>query len=479
MTITKIDPVWASLGDTSEPSEAKKELGWVPSEQPVASDMNWLIAAAEEKINKIIEERITSHAENSTIDPYYAIATGLWPKNYAETINDQMYISGGNGKGYTDLTTIFVRGEPRLLALDWVAKKVEMWDPRTLELLDTSPDLTLDMPAGTWTVVSICGDNDYMYALLYASATQTLRAQAFLTDASWGVHPDWPSDGIEICTTGGVVSTYRAGKIIVANSDSLAVLAHNITVTATPIASVVSILQKEDGMIVAAGSGDATVGSISIPDIVSDGTNLYFSTYTGAGAFELATCKVLSPTEGSGGTGYANALQYGGDDFRLGVCGNVVFSAHVDSTLVENDILMQTHRASRADLDALWAGESSLSAAPLDGRFFNQGSALALCTDGIHIWVMSSLQGQKGACRVTKYDVAKFHVAADSVATKRQALDLSPKSYILGSEAVTIVNALQCSCTFDGRDLWCVAQNTHGSVGSGIIYRLPLCVLRG
>jgi hypothetical protein len=296
---------------------------------------------------------------------------------------------------------------------------------------------------------------------------------------TWTAHPSWPADGVEIATTGGVVSTYRPGKVIVANGSRLAVLAHNVTVGATPVATVVSIINKATGAITAAGSGDAAAGGISIPEIVSDGTNLFFSVYTGAGAFVLASCTIANPQLGCGGTGYPNALLYSGDDYRLGICGSMAITAHVDAALAANDIIIQNHRSSRADIDGLWCGESSFSASPLIGKSWNQGSALCLCSDGINIWIMSKLEGQKGGCRVTKYDLGKFHTHVSSVATYRQASDLAAKSYILGNLDVSVVNPLQCSMVFDGRDIWCIPESTHGTNGSGYIFRLPLALLRG
>ena len=153
MTIRKFLRRWASGGILAEPSTPKQDLGWVDNEQVPFEWANWLQDRLEDKIDRIVQERIDSFFEAST-DPHKAISTGLWPDSWGVGNDAANVISGGSSKAYHDLEVYFTEdGSPRLLVYDSAANVIEVWDPRSLLQVGGSADLTLDLPSGggeTW-----------------------------------------------------------------------------------------------------------------------------------------------------------------------------------------------------------------------------------------------------------------------------------------------------------------------------------------
>ena len=79
MTIDKFDNIWANSGTTDEPSSAKKDQGFVGNDQPAMERFNWLHNMIQDKVRRLIVERMDSFYEEAT-DPQAMITTGLWSR---------------------------------------------------------------------------------------------------------------------------------------------------------------------------------------------------------------------------------------------------------------------------------------------------------------------------------------------------------------------------------------------------------------
>ena len=104
-------------------------------------------------------------------DPNKMISTLLWDESWGLTGDDANVIDGGPTKQYHDLCVVFDNNNnPQLLALDRTFNKIEVYNPRSKALLDTSSLLTDDLtPTPPWLAASMCTDGTYVYVGLFQS----------------------------------------------------------------------------------------------------------------------------------------------------------------------------------------------------------------------------------------------------------------------------------------------------------------------
>lgn len=476
MPITKFDTdhIWANDGDVTSPSDAKKDTGWVPGEQPSADIFNSLEQEVEIKINEIVTERINSQAD-SVVDPFAMIASGLFPNNFGNGLSDDMFIFGGATKKYVDMAVFFdaTTNGPKLLVLDQSITSVEVWDARTLSSVAIFGSLTDDLPAGTWRADGICCDNDNFYVLFWDTALEVSRVQSWNV-SSGSVNIGWPATGVATTTPAGFLPGVRSGMIIIADGSNLAV-GNSINAVVTSASALVSIINKSTGTLVAEGAGDCSVGA-QVLGIVSDGTVIYISGY-GPGVAEIGTCLISSPSTGSGGTGYP-LDPYSGVPSVVGAVGGMIISANTSPNAI-SDVVIRTHRAERASCDSLLLGQNSYST-PVNAKNYLYSQPYNMCSDGVSIYIATKPVGQLCAINILKIDSSKlFCSSAGSVTQVRQVCDVTNSKFLIGQDVpVSTGHAEYVPIVWDGRDIWVAPQPAASSAGSGYLFRLPLAMLR-
>lgn len=465
--------IWANAGTKTEPSSTKKDLGFVSGEQPSCDQFNWLENETEIIVNGLVNERLISYPED-IVDPYEMISSNLWSSgNYGQSLNNQMYINGGAAKAYVDIAICYDDdGNPMVLALNQANTTIEKWNARTLTNVSVSSNLAVNLPSGTWKAESMCCDNSYIYVVFRDTAGHVYRLQSWRCD-TFGVNSSWPTTGCALPGSGTPPGT-KSGKVIVASATKLATM-NGWVESASSASTLISIVSKSVGTITASGAGDAPSGVYAVDTMVSDGTNVYYYA-TGTTPYCICTATIADPTAGTSGTGYPKNA-YGGACI-LGSAGTAIVSAVSSGAYGATDAAVKTHRADFADCDTILTGRNAAASA-LAGSNYIYNKAYALCFDGINIWVAMKSNGQKAAVALLKIDMSKLLLDNRACDNQRSIPDLTNSHFLLGQDTnLTVTYFEYVNLIFDGRDLWCNVQPSASTTDSGMIYRLPLALLR-
>jgi len=480
MTIGKFLKRWANAGTKTAPSSAKQDTGWGDNEQVPYEWFNWLLDRVEAKIDKLIEERLASYYMNAT-SPIDMLTTGLWDDSWAQGMDTANIISSGSTKEFYDLGVYFdLDYNSYLIAFDNSLLKFEIWDPRTLGLVDTSDALTDDLPSGggeTWEAESMCVDGSHIYATFQDTnaSPEVYRVQAWEI-GTWNVKTGWPSTGTSLPGSGtSFGSPARNSKIVNADVDKLATANTWITVSASS-STAVSIINKSDGTIAGSGAGDCPTGdSAQIFGLVSDGTNIIFSTLGSSNAY-LCSTTIADPTVGCGGTNYPRTLATSGVTNHLVNCGPEMIVGSYNDGSGSTAILLRTHSFRNATFSEVERGQNS-AATPVVGDKLVLNTPFGLIFDGINIWTLGKINNGSTFSQdvVVRTDLAKLSLASTN--QTNQLGDISSVFLICPRFASTI--DARSRIVFDGRDLWITMDSDAGAPDrSGVIRRLPIGLLR-
>jgi hypothetical protein len=507
MTLTKNVHPWANDGTQESDTtltNTKRDTGWVGGDRPSKERFNRIQYDIDNDLNQIKEEVPTSYSTiNSVAVQEAMISEQLWYINLGVTSNaaNEFCSAGSSLRSYVELCSFFDpdTNSPMILALDQTTCKVYVIDPRALNpgyepSIDSSDLLSDDLPSGsgqTWIPVSMACDNTYVYIIFRDTnaSPDTYQIQSWDV-ATWDVNPGWASTGTALPVTGDPVYTsVRPSKVIVASSSKLATLNCPATITANTTAAV-SILDKTDGSIDASGAGDAPTGVTARPygSIASDGINIYFMVYEASTpSCYLCTATIADPTAGTGGSDYP--LQNSGAYYGL-VCaiGGLVVSCYSTTYASEDpsDLVIRTHKSTAADLDYIYRGQNPYST-PAEAQNYLYTRPLAMCFDGINIWIYCTNQlVDSGATYyrtgLLKIDAAKLLESNQDHSTfKRQLTDVAIGPFLINGRAArtnTSANTAYMSIAFDGRDIFCNWDVEVSQTYSGRLYRLAKAILR-
>jgi hypothetical protein len=481
MPIEPFETPWADTG-TREPllSDAKRAAGFVGGDQPPIERFNQIEGESQDKLNEIIQERVNSHYDGSA-DHQFAISTGIWPDAWAmggETANT---ISAGGGKAIRDLAVIFTDdGYPRLLLLDNANTKIEVWDPRALSNTDTSDALTDDLPSGggeTWECVSMATDGTSAYCTFKDTNATPDEHQIQAWDiTTWNVKTGWPATGTALSGTGNgpIPANFRDSKVIIADSDNLAVSCGWVSVTAAGDAAI-QLFSRDDGSAVRDGAGDCSLGGTYYPceDLVSDGTNIFFIATNAANGTLLCTATIADLTTGTGGTAYPSQLSTAAaNGARLCMIGSEVLASITVGDTGAATTVLRTHNAGDATLDDVKLGIASDAAATEGDELIMDDGCWSTVFDGIHLWALTDVSdtGSGNSLRLVRTDAGKL--AGVDTNIEKQWTDIADVYYL--KDNTTSTQGDYQKIVFDGRDVWGI-----DNPAADVIYRLPLALLRG
>ena len=462
MTIDKIDNVWANSGDcedfsTTDPAGTKQDTGYVGGDQPEIERFNELFRRQEQRINDIVQERINTFYDGST-NYRKQITTGIWDdswahmKDSANTITD---ICADICVYFPSTTEI----ETRLLTLA-TDKKIYVYDTRDLSLLDTSHDLTTDLPSGsgqTWVPQSMCTDGTHIFCTFRDTVTNKNQINSWLIE-DWTENTGWTPGGTQLSGT----NSWTA--LIIADDDFLAIADESITISAASSAAIV-LIDRSDGTIDSSGAGDAPTGlSLTAQKLCSDGTNIYFIADDSGTNTVLCSATITNVQVGCGGSNYPLTIGTG-VQYAIVSCGDTIVSmitgAYNTNTVFVSD-------SSDADLDKLIGGQDS-QGTPITVDNYFMCYPVNGCFDGINVWFISSID--RGGYPDDRYSLIKIDVASlhryDPI-TVRQLIDVGV-SYSIDVQPSGGANDTD-RVIFDGRDIW--------TYTFGTIQRLPLALFR-
>ena len=470
----------ANAGDVGAGwSAAKKALGWV-REQVEYTDWNFLQNRVETKINSIIEEGHSPAYPRATLTQMEdMITSGRWDNSWGNTGETLNVMDGGAAtKEYIDITSYFTSdGEPRVLALDASTNKVDVFNPRTLALLDTSDAFTDDLPTGgseVWVAESFFTDGVSVYVLFkntYPNPDEWQIQAWALSD--WSVKSGWAATGVASSDTGNGV-----GEIIWADDDHLAIVQNWVTVTAVTD-DAIALHLLSDGTFVRGGAGDAPWGdSVEAQHACSDGTNVFF---VGDGASEDYICSatIADLETGAGVANYPLTIT-GGSQGRITTAGSLIASAHNISTYVESDNMFFTHSLADADLQQFERGASQ-NGVGSEEFFIKRVNDIKF--DGINIWILGKIDnsnsGSDDQTVLIKIDSAKLSMIDVSAGSVVGLNDIASGPFIINPEGATGQdNNEYTRMAWDGRDIWVNMEPRASQTYSGKLYRLPLAAWR-
>lgn len=485
MTYKKFDNVFANSGALDSFDAAKKDDGLVGGDRISIENWNALQNGVEQKINDMVEEGPATYYPDAT-DVNAMITTGLWDDSWGLPIDTANVISGGATKQYIDMAPFFTAdNEPRLPVLDATNNKIEVWNPRTLALVDTSDALDDDLPAigaEVWEPYSMFTDGTSVYVMLRDSnaTPDTHQIQAW-DIATWDVKTGWPTTGTALSGTGNTPHNSRDGKVIMASATKLATVSGWITI-ASSASTAISIIDITNGTIDSEGAGDAPTGvtAEAIDSICSDGTNIYFAV-RGATNLHVCTATIADPTAGCGGAGYPLSLGAGSSS-HLTACGPKMITNPVSPIggVTEADIVLYTHDSSDADLDQITVGQNTRGTPDVaDGYLL--GFPWDACFDGRSLWILGSINPTGGdLAALTKVDVAKLFLF-DTSEQRHYGDVVSGGPFIMPPDAEHPAggsNWIYYRCVFDGRDIWVNVEPRASQPNSGKLMRLPQATQR-
>jgi len=283
MTIDRFEYEWAESGDTTEPSDAKKQVGWVGGDRVSIEYLNWLQNRVEEKSNETVRVVNRDIACSDGIT-WAQLATKLftstgdgssrWSPDLASNI-----ISLGATVAINELQlSTYGTDQCNIMALDIAGREIHVYDPYDLSLVDSSGALA-GLPSGggeTWVADSFCSDGTYVYVMFTnTNATPDTHYIQAYNISDWSVKSGWSATGTALPGTGSpLTDPLCRNRVIIANATYLA------TANAWNDAdsnAMVSIIAIADGSIL--GSGDGSNGyedPVPTGAICSDGTYVYF-----------------------------------------------------------------------------------------------------------------------------------------------------------------------------------------------------------
>lgn len=486
---------WANSGTKTAPTGSKINTGWINDEQVPYEWLNWLQDRVEEKVNEVLEERLNSWYDGAS-DWKHMVASGVWDDSWASANETGNTISAGSTKKIIDVAGyVNSTGESRLLLLDQVNTKIEVWNPRTLTSIRVSDDLSNDLPTGggqTWEVYSFCTDGTNVYAMFRDTnaSPDTHQVQAWViseSSSNWAiVSGGWGSTGQALTGTGNTsISGSRDGKIIVADDNNLAMFCGWNSITSSASAAI-QIIAK-DNSAGAYGAGDAPTGGTfsAVKDLCSDGTYIYFMAIDGTNDLRLCSSTIATPTSGCGGTNFANPGGYTLASSYFGTltsCGpNMICTAIAGTSVTAGQDFLYVSNSGDADLQMFTYGRNA-EASPLATSDYVMEAPLESVFDGINLWLYGKITPSGGDMTVlVKIDTARLF-------TFDLNHDLQINDAIVGVYALPpdyeippagAANWTYVTCTFDGRDIWCNPEPRASQTLSGKVFRLPLALLRG
>ncbi len=482
--IRKLLNIWANSGtlESPEPDADKIDLGYVGRERPYIDRLNWLVNRAEKKLNDLLIQGVSSaHDEATEAEVQSMIETGLWSDSWGCTDDDANIISGGATKQYRDVVTYFnADGDARLLVADTSLMKIEMWDPRAKTLTDTSHDLCDDLPVGVVAATSdfqcLCTDGTWVYAVVKDTvpAPDEYYIQAWKI-SDWSVNVGWPATGTQLTPTG----TGKFFKAIIASADRIAVINNATTITAAGDPAI-EIIDMDDGVILADGAGDAPIAITALADpvIASDGTNLFFGAYGSTNLLWLCSATIADPTVGCGGTDWGVATNYNAHiGAMVSMDEKIVSFLNWGAQAYGNQVIL-THTADDAIMDIILLGQDA-QAGPLTADEYIYRECTDAVFDGVNIWIFVDIDNLSASISggFVKIDAAKlsFNIIVDKY---RIIDDLEPSLFMVMPKTDLSLGEPQMGLTFDGRDIWGIAQQSASSTNSGKIARLPLALIR-
>jgi len=479
---------WASTGtkDTipTDLTLAKIAQGWVGGEdadRPAIDTFNKLQNRAEEKIDDVIENGpAANYPQLTEAEIQSQLTTGIYDNPWGST-NDtlnRMY-GGADTKAYIDVTVAFTAaGEKRILALDESVNKIDVFDPETLTLVDTSDDLSDDLPSvGTevWVPVAFCVDatSTHVYVLFKNTFPNPdeWQIQSYLI-SDWSANTGWAATGVASSDTGNGL-----GDIFIADSTHLCIVQEWVTINAATDDGLALHLLS-DGTFVRGGGGDSPGGDPSeAQHACSDGTNIYFVSEGGGGDSYVCSATIADLEAGLGGN-YPLTVT---NSVKGRICnvGGFIASTHSVSTYAEGDFVFFTHSATDPDLQYFERGASQNG---IDGKYFIMKRIQDIIYDGINIWILAKVENGAGANDdqqvLIKVDAAKLSIT-DTAAGSIVAMDDISSVFVVNAGGSTGVNDdEQIKGTFDGRDVWINIEPRASQTYSGYLYRLPLALLR-
>jgi hypothetical protein len=228
--------------------------------------------------------------------------------------------------------------------------KIFSYDPITLEKKGES-SISHGFTSGggeEWRPTALLAYGQYVYVSAYdhaATGVEPHRIQKFIlsdTTGAWTVDPSWPATGRLLGNNGAVLglnSYYTSiptdpsfDRIAHVASGTLAVLNSWVPVTAAN-SPLIEVLQESNGTVLTYGAGDASISANrrGAGGLVSDGVNVFFTTYDhapGSGKTEVGSAQVADADSGSGlanlpatsvPTGQYRGLAFDGDVLWWGV----------------------------------------------------------------------------------------------------------------------------------------------------------------
>jgi hypothetical protein len=485
----KITRLWANSGTKTAPTTTKQDAGWVNNEQVPHEWANWLQDKVEAKINEVIEERVNSYYDGAS-DHHLMLTTGLWDESWGTGADAANVISAGGTKEIVGVSAFFTTdGEPRLLLADNSLMKFEVWDPRSLTLLDTSGAMTDDLPSGggeTWEIYSMATDGTYVYGQFVDTNASPEEHHIQSWDLTlWNVRSGWAATGTALPGTGVPTDAETAGKIIIASGTKLACTQRCVVISAAT-SDAVSIITSADGTIDDSAAGDAPTGTSAqtMGAICSDGTYVYFPV-SGGSAITICSASIANPQVGCGGTGFPRAVS-GASSGEVVQCGSnlglmFLYYSNAGAGPASTDIaIVAFNSGGCSNLGNIEYGQSA-QATPLIGDQYIFSKVWDTVFDGINAWVFGDVEvltGTPGNFQkvAVKIDAAKFNQSNNPQVTK-QLSDIIGGRFIISPEVQD--TGYGGGITFDGRDIWCGTEVQGSQTDSGKIFRLPLALLRG
>jgi hypothetical protein len=494
MTVDKLTTIWAEDGDLGDPAPttAKQETGWVGGDRPYVEWFNRL----QNRVEKIASDLAEFGPNSTSTDVTTArdmITTGLWNASdtWGTTSDTLNVIDGGDTKEYRDLMVYFDSDNyPFLIAADNAAMKFDIYNARTRAFVESSDDLTADLPTAdtpAWEIESACTDGTHVYAVFCntsAVGDDEYRAQAWLI-SDWSVHSDWPATGLQLSSTGTLTDGFRKAKVIIASDDTIAIAKRWVTISSSSSAAIMVVAKDFSGSEGGAGDAPTLVSGIPTGSLTSDGTNLFFGVYEDDTVDSLYVCSAIidldDMTAGCGGTGYPYELSVStlmAIDHMVS-CGpklNVV--AYNYSTQTAVNVVLATNNAGDAWLDRFYRGQNS-GATPVVGDQFVLENCLSCCFDGTNVWLLAIIDFPTGyatnkCCALVKIDAAKFSVLNTSPVRGLQ--DVASVFLIAPDE--TQAYSSYAKVVFDGSNIWCTIEHLASEDNSGKIFRLPMALVR-
>lgn len=476
MTIDKLTYEWADTGTkTPAPSDEKIQEGFVGGDKAPIEYFNWLFNRNEKVINDLIRERINSFYESAT-NPQKMITTGIWDDDWKE--NDYVYNGVATSK-IVDIAVYFTTdNEPRLLALDQATHTINVFNPRTLALLDTSSDLTDDLKASkTYTAQSFCTDGTYVYCA-FANATDTTIDVQCWQISDWSVRTGWAATGTNMGST-STITAQRCAKIFIADDDFVCCVRGGKAVVDSST-EIMSMFDRTDGSIDSEGAGDCPATFYPAWQAAcSDGTNIIFGANDATPDSRICSATIADLTAGTGGANYP--LTMAGYTVYSMICignGLCVSSYLTNGGQANTSTVLRTHNASDADLDVIISGDSC-HATPITQATYC-GTPSAMCYDGINLYIASrgTNAGGNSTHNITKIDAQKLMGRDVDAGEERSFFDIITGVYNIADGMTFGSSSYLYSTVFDGRDVWTIPDSTASADTSGRVYRLPLALFR-